>query len=63
VNDKTTNPPIECPYKNNGSCGLTYCTNTLTSNNSYYYVAQPLAPPEYPNPRKSIIWTSNPALA
>lgn len=59
----TNNPPIACPYKNNGKSFETYRKSTSISICNSFSVCDPLGPPEYPNPLKSMRCTEKLSFA
>ena len=56
-------PPMLWAYMNRGSSGFAWVKSDMTSFYSISIVAQPLGPPEYPKPVKSISSTSKELLA
>ena len=56
-------PPMACPYKNRGKSFETYLRRISISICNSFNVYEPLGPPEYPNPLKSIRCTAKLSLA
>lgn len=54
-----TSPPMLWAYRKSGNSGCAWQSSVITSFCIIYTVVQARGPPEYPNPVKSIISTSN----